>query len=31
MGLLLLTNHLAWVTLQFTQLLPEWVNRGVAL
>ena len=31
MGVLLLTNHLAWVTLQFTQLLPEWVNRGVAL
>ena len=31
MGILLLTNHLAWVTLQFTQLLPEWVNRGVAL
>jgi len=31
MGILLLTNHLAWVTLQFTQLLPEWVNRTVAL
>jgi cytochrome c-type biogenesis protein len=31
MGLLLLTNHLTWVTLQFTQLLPEWVNRSVAL
>jgi len=31
MGLLLLTNHLAWVTVQFTQLLPEWVNKGVAL
>jgi cytochrome c-type biogenesis protein len=31
MGLLLLTNHLAWVTLQFTQLLPQWVNRSVAL
>jgi cytochrome c-type biogenesis protein len=31
MGLLLLTNHLVWVTLQITQLLPEWVNKGVAL
>ena len=31
MGILLLTNHLAWVTLQITQLVPEWVNRGVAL
>ena len=31
MGLLLLTNHLSWVTLQVTQLLPDWVNRGVAL
>jgi cytochrome c-type biogenesis protein len=31
MGLLLLTNHLSWVTLQVTQLLPDWVNRTVAL
>jgi cytochrome c-type biogenesis protein len=31
MGLLLLTNHLAWVTLQITQLFPDWVNRSVAL
>ncbi len=31
MGILLLTNHLAWVTLQFTQLFPEWLNRTVAL
>jgi len=31
MGLLLLTNNLVWVTVQFTQLLPDWVNRGVAL
>ena len=31
MGLLLLTNHLTWVTLQVTQLLPDWVNRSVAL
>ena len=31
MGLLLLTNHLSWVTIQFTQLFPDWVNRGVAL
>ncbi|HEY8812273.1 MAG TPA: cytochrome c biogenesis CcdA family protein [Candidatus Dormibacteraeota bacterium] len=31
MGLLLLTNHLAWVTIQFSQLLPEWVNKSVAL
>ena len=31
MGLLLLTNHLSWVTLQVTQLLPAWVNRSVAL
>jgi cytochrome c-type biogenesis protein len=31
MGLLLITNHLSWVTLQFTQRLPDWVNRGVAL
>ena len=31
MGLLLLTNHLGWVTVQFTQLLPGWVNSAVAL
>jgi cytochrome c-type biogenesis protein len=31
MGILLLTNHLSWVTVQVTQLFPEWVNRGVAL
>lgn len=31
MGVLLLTNHLSWLTLQVTQLLPEWVNRSVAL
>ena len=31
MGLLLLTNHLGWLTLQVTQLLPDWVNRSVAL
>jgi cytochrome c-type biogenesis protein len=31
MGLLLLTNHLSWLTLQVTQLLPDWVNRSVAL
>jgi cytochrome c-type biogenesis protein len=31
MGLLLLTNHLWWVTLQVTQLLPAWVNQSVAL
>ena len=31
MGLLLLTNHLSWLTIQVTQLLPDWVNRTVAL
>jgi cytochrome c-type biogenesis protein len=31
MGVLLLTNQLSWLTIQFTQLLPEWVNRSVAL
>jgi cytochrome c-type biogenesis protein len=31
MGALLLTNHLGWLTLQVTQLLPQWVNKGVAL
>jgi cytochrome c-type biogenesis protein len=31
MGLLLLTNHLWWLTLQVTQLLPAWVNQSVAL
>jgi cytochrome c-type biogenesis protein len=31
MGLLLLTNHLSWLTLQVTQLLPDWVSRSVAL
>jgi len=31
MGVLLLTNHLSWLTVQVTQWLPEWVNRSVAL
>jgi len=31
LGVLLLTNQLSWLTIQFTQLLPEWVNRSVAL
>ena len=31
MGALLLTNHLTWLTLQVTQLLPVWVNKAVAL
>ena len=31
MGVLLLTNHLSWLTIQVTQLLPEWVNKATAL
>jgi len=31
MGVLLLTNHLWWLTLQVTQLLPAWVSQSVAL
>lgn len=31
MGLLLLTNHLSWLTIEVTQLLPDWVNKATAL